>query len=396
MDRFKINYWLKRFIFLALFAANSLTFASQLSLEEIGSFRIPLKAIGESNIGFAQGTLAVSKSGNSLFIVGRTDKQAIAEISIPRLIKTNRLQDMQFATYIQPFSRVLNRVSGGNKQNIDRIMGMKVIDGQLIINAVEYYDADARNTDTTLIVRDPNQLASSKVSGFYQLKGAAHAAGWISKVPSNWRKKIQNDFIVGSSSSVPINARHSMGPSAFAFFPYGILDQSVDSGFVLTDTMLDFSIKHPLHKDLNNDSGENKWWTEVSGAKYGFIIPNTDYYLTIGNSGGHKHGLAYKYKRPDGTVCGGSCPKDKNDYSNYYWLWDMNDLVAVKRGFTPAHYPQPVNVGPFTPNTPKLTIGGADFDDRKHILYVLYRAIDTAQDRYVPTPIITAYKAKII
>jgi hypothetical protein len=238
-------------------------------------------------------------------------------------------------------------------------------------------------------------LKDSPISGFFTLKGKAHSAGWISKIPKKWRKKLNADYLSGSSSSVPINSRLSMGPSAFTIYPYGVLDLDVKGGLILSNAMLDFSIKNPLHKDLNNDSRKNKWWTEISGATYGFIIPGTDFYLTIGNSGGHKDGVGYKFKRPNGKSCPGSCAKNPGDYSNYFWLWDMNELNAVKEGKNRPFTPKPIDVGVFDQTHPRQKIIGADYDPLKSILYVVYKDVDRKQGKFSKAPIITAYSVSV-
>jgi len=365
------------------------------TISELGSFRIKGLNIGDSNISYPQGTIALNSDAKSLFLVGRVNKQAITEISIPKLVKSNQVEKLEFATYIQPFREFLSRVPSGNKEKLNRILGMRVIDGQLFVNAVEYYDADAKNRDTTFIVRDANDLKNSPVAGFFQLKGRAHAAGWISKIPKPWNERLSADYLTGSSSSVPINSRLSMGPSAFTFYPFGVLEPEIKGGLIITDALLDFSISNPLHKDLNNEFRQNNLWTEISGATFGFIIPETNFYLTIGNSGGHKDGVGYKYKYPNGKVCPGSCPKNPNDHSNYFWLWDMNELYEVFNGKISSFSPRPLEVGVFDENHPKREIIGADYDPTKSILYVVYKDVDRKQDRYVFAPIITAYHIAI-
>ena len=365
------------------------------TISELGSFRLKGQNIGDSNIAYAQGTIALNSDATSLFLVGQVNKQAITEISIPDLVKSNQMDDLNFATYIQPFREFLSRVPSGNKDKLNRILGMRVIDGQLFVNAVEYYDADAKNRDTTFIVRDANDLKNSPIAGFFQLKGRAHAAGWISKIPQNWREKLNSSYLVGSSSSVPINSRLSMGPSAFTFYPFGVLEPEIKGGLIITEALLDFSISNPLHKDLNNKSRQNKLWTEISGAVFGFIIPDTNLYLTIGFSGGHEHGVGYKHKYPNGKVCPGSCAINPSDHSNYFWLWDMNDLYDVYNGKIPKHAPRPIRVGVFDKNYPKREILGADYDAKKSILYVVYKDVDK-KDPYVAAPIITGYKISAI
>jgi len=58
-------------------------------------------------------------------------------------------------------------------------------------------------------------------------------------------------------------------------------------------------------------------------------------------------GIGYKPTQSDGNVCGGPCPYDADDYYNYYWLWDVNDLLAVKNGTLNPHDVRPYDYGVF-------------------------------------------------
>lgn len=59
-------------------------------------------------------------------------------------------------------------------------------------------------------------------------------------------------------------------------------------------------------------------------------MPGTRTYATFGHSGGHVCGVCYKCTQNNGNLCGGYCPPDANDNYQFYWLWDMNDLIQVK------------------------------------------------------------------
>ena len=107
-----------------------------------------------------------------------------------------------------------------------------------------------------------------------------------------------------------------MGPSAFSFDARENVIYA-PSGKIPTTPLLDFSLKqilrdkstYPIVTDVNsilyNRDGRNKLWTILSNAAYGFIIPNTRTYLTIGFSGGHESGIGYKITQNNGNQCGG-------------------------------------------------------------------------------------------
>jgi hypothetical protein len=158
--------------------------------------------------------------------------------------------------------------------------------------------------------------------------------------------------------------------------------------------LLDFSLANPLHEDLSNDLGTNDLWTHLSRATFGMIIPDTRTYLTVGYSGGHISGVCYKCTQDDGTECGGYCAPLANDYSQYYWLWDVNDMLAVKNGTK-----QPFDVRPYdygilaTPfESYAHQIGGGDFDPASGLLYLTIQRADTAQGTYANPPVVVAYQ----
>ena len=184
---------------------------------------------------YSEGPIEYNTNNHSLFIVGHSHHQAIAEFAIPQLVQSGNINDLNMAANpIQEFSTVLNRTSGGNPQNINRIGGMELISGpngwELIVNAYEYYDAPADNSHATMVIRNPKNLASSNIAGFYEFEGSSgHTSGWISPIPAEWQSSLGATYITGQSSGIPIISRTSVGPSAFAFDPLDLVGTSFRS-----------------------------------------------------------------------------------------------------------------------------------------------------------------------
>ena len=364
------------------------------TVEYVGGFRIPLSTKGESRIAYSQGVFALRPNKNAFFIVGHAHHQAIAELEIPELSKSKTISDWNFATFNQPFSLIIPRASSGNPQKINRITGMKEIEEQLIVNGMEYYDGDANVRDTTLIVREADHLERSKIDGFFQLQGAAHASGWISEIPALWRKELNSEYLVGNASALPINSRLSIGPTAFTAHFFGVLNGEEKSGLILTNSLMDFSLKHPIAPDQYNKSLKNNLWTELSAAHYGFIIPNTSSYLVVGKSGGHNSGIGYKITQDNGRLCGGPCSVKAGDNYNYFWLFDVADFVSVKAGEKQPYQPRPYQFGFFdTVNTSSYIIG-ADYHKDTGLLYVVYSGEDKYQSQYEAAPVVRVYKIR--
>ncbi len=403
--------------------ATSLPLMQISDLEYQGAFAIPAADFGASSANYATSTIAYNSSNSSLFLSGFAPSGVLAEFSIPSLVNSTNLSALNEATILQNFRAILNQTPDGNPQGIDRITGMTLINGKLIVNGEEFYDAPADNTHTTLALENPSNIAGSTINGYYALNGAAHAAGWISPIPSEWQSLLGGSYIAGNSSKYSINGRLPMGISAFAFNPSNI--NGTPSGTIPTTTLLDFDLNNPLYAAYNayedgnynvvqsNGNtptghtaasaaivpGSNDLWTEESQASYGFIVPGTRTYLTIGSSGGHVSGIGYKATQSNGYECGGPCPYDANDYYNYYWLWDVNDLLAVKNGTLNAYDVRPYARGVFNApfqtdaytQTPEFhQILGGSYDASSDILYL---AIDDGASigPYDRVPVIAAY-----
>ncbi len=375
--------------------SESLPLLSIEDFEYAGAFALPAGEFGDSSMNYSEGPLEYHDG--SLFIVGHNHHNAIAEFEVPALVNSTSIGDLNTADDpVQPFSTVLDRPTGGNEQGSNRIGGLEFHDGQLIVNAYEYYDAPANNTDTTLVIRNADLLGSSRVDGFFALDGAAAASGWMTQIPEAWQEALGGSHLVGHSSGIPIISRATVGPSAYAIDADDVTATSVPGSPLATNRLLEFSLQDPLATDLANESGTNDMWTHLSRARFGFIVPGSGTYVTIGHSGGHNSGVGYKITQDDGNVCGGYCPFEADDNSNYYWMWDLNDLVAVGNGDVEAHTVRPYASGEFavpfqTDDTGFNAIGGGSFDMETGTLYLSILAANDEAGTYSNPPIIAAY-----
>ena len=135
-----------------------------------GAFRLPASTYGASSLNYSQGPLEYNPASHSIFIVGHSHHQAIAEFGVPPLVQSTNLAELNMAgAPTQVFTSILGGVSGGNTQNIDRVGGMELVTGpngvELLVNAYEYYDAPGDNTHSTLVLRNPGR-ASGAVASF--------------------------------------------------------------------------------------------------------------------------------------------------------------------------------------------------------------------------------------
>jgi len=364
-------------------------------LEYLGAFSFPADELGESSVNWAAGALHIDDQ--SIFIAGHVHDDAIAEFTLPDLVNTVELSELNYAVAKQPFSKLLDNRRVNNRENLDLILGIEKHRGRLIVNAMEYYDAAGDNRLSTVVVANASNLAQSNVSGLHGMQGKARAAGWLSAVPKAWQPFIGGTHISGSSSGLPIISRLSVGPSAFALNLDDALSAEKTTYFS-TRELLGFSYDRPLHDDLFNKFGRNRVWTHVSEAHYGFILPDSRSYVTLGFSGGHEGGVEYKPVRDDGEQCGGYCSTRINDNYNYYWLWDVADMLAVKRGEKAPHEIKPYEHGklnlPFQGKDGFRPVGGASYDPLTEILYILVQRANDSFGKYANPPVVVAYRFK--
>ncbi len=363
-----------------------------------GAFAIPAADYGDSNINWAEGTIEVD--GKSLFIVGHDQDDAIAEFLVPELTNSQSIDQLVTTEEpVQPFVKILENVQGGNPQGLDQIVGLELYKGRLIGNGIEYYDAPGDNSQSMFVVEDSRALADSAVKGFYSLKGRAIASGWLSAVPRLWKDILGCSHISGHSSGGPIIARHSIGPSAFCVNLDNVIARENNRN-IDTEEMLAFRYGYPLQNDLFNKSLENDLWTHLSQARYGFIVPGTSTYATFGTSGGHKSGAGYKLDRGDGINCDGYCAVDPTDVYNYYWFWDMRELLKVKQGSLPSNWPRPYASGvlniPFQTESKFNPIGGASYDEESGLLYFTVLGANGGIGQDLNPPVVVAYRINLL
>jgi len=367
---------------------NSASAIDNINFEWVGSFKFPTKreVLGESRFAFTAGVIALNEKGDSLFVTGHKQFGGIAEIKIPPLVKSQEIKKLNVASMVQPFVKFLRKKHLYNPQKLDTITGMRVIDGKLVVNAIEYYDADANNTQTTFVISNASNLKNSTISPFKELEGAARASGWITPLPQKWQYILNSKYLVGHASNYPIFSRLSIGPSLF-LFNKNDLNQSV----IPTRELLGFSLKNPLEKDIYNVR-EKTTWTANSRAVFGFILPDLPIYYTLGTSAGNKYGVGYKLKRSAGKSCPGQCPIDPTDIYNYYWTWSLNELFKVDMGEKKSFNIRPSMHGSMEFIDEHPSILGADFDYKNNLLYILLGGLDKESLNYEPLPIVKVFK----
>lgn len=338
----------------------------------VGAFRIPDDDFGPSSANYASGALGYNPDRGSLFLAGFRPDGMVAEFGIPETLSTGDVVDeLPVASSLQDFHPILN--VSGNPDEMDTVTGMLWVDGDLIVNANQWYDAAGTSTDTTLVVPGGDL---SMGQGFFKLAGEAHAAGYMSPIPAAWQAGFGGDTLTGWASNYSIISRYSVGPSLFVFDPAAVLDAEVGE-VIPTSVKMNFAYgagNYLADDALIYDAAASDLWNFLSKAMYAFIVPGTRTFAVFGHNGGVDSGTGYKIVQTDGNVCGGPCAYDPSDYYNYYWFFDVDEILAASDVSEPRPYAYGRWSVPFGEAGEHAIIGGAWAPDRGQ----LFLALDAA------------------
>ena len=406
--------------------ANEPILLQAVDLQYVGAFRVTYVNQAEGRTGFAPARIVISSATNSFFMNGNP-YFAIAEYKIPEILNSENLEDLAFTgPPIQSFTNMFGKAPYTTEQNnLEAIGGMELIDNRLVVSVYDGYDAASSygfDVDNVMIINDPFDLKNSTVTGYLQMSDKMFAAGWFSSIPLNLRDSLGGDYITGMARQASINGRWSQGPSAYSLFIDDLLN--TENGGTIPNLKLQ---KYPLFNRMSslsswnydntncpsfvNDNSlwdascvvGNDLWTELSMVFYGTIIPGTNTYLTIGRSGGHRKGIAYKNTPIDGPgACSGECPYDWHDWDNYIWFFDVADMIKFKNGLTQEYDAQPYAYGPIKLPFDDINadgfislISGADYDPQTNRLYISLGRADSKQGTE-STPLILVYEINVL
>jgi hypothetical protein len=382
-----------------------------------GGFRISGGRYGSGTYhttSYTSGRLAYNSDKNTMFYDSHAYLDGIGEFPIPTLVNSTDISDLKLSgAAIQNYVGLLgSKTDTGNLNNLDRLGGFYYHDGQVLVHAYENYDANQDTTQTSLVIRNASNL-NGNIDGFYDLSGKTHIVSWTSEIPKEWQVILKHDLFVGSSSSMSINGRASMGPSAWGLYSEDIFDTNLTSGKITTVPYLDFTLNNIMANtssgwikfnngwpdQYNLDLNPNALWTDVSSAWFGFIVPGSSTYAVIGNTGMLESGGGYKITQTNGNVCPGPCPYDPNDQDRFYWLFNASDFLEVKNGNKLKYEVKPYDWGvfpaPFENLGSRKLFKGGTYDYENNVLYLSMPEGDTIQSKYVNNPVILAFDVDV-
>jgi hypothetical protein len=331
------------------------------NLKYAGAFRVPRGDAGESTFSYGGTALAFNLESESLFLVGHDHHQAIAEIKIPDIRRSERADDLATAEILQPFERILPRIPHMTLEGNVKIGGLHVIDGRLLGTAYEYYDADANAADSHFRL-DSLDLNKAKCEGLFRVgdQGGGFVAGYMTAVPLEWRERLGSPNLTGQAA-LNIIGRTSSGPAAFGFDP---------TKLSASTTPATAHVYYPLdHQTLGWGTGGFNGTSRVNGIVF---APNTRSLLFFGSEGtgviGYGEGEAFNdpYRGGKGYHSTGG------KYEYRVWAYDVLDLVAVKNGKQPPWSVRPYAAWSidFPTGAAKYELGGVAFDAETRRVFI--------------------------
>lgn len=362
-------------------------------LQYKGAFRLNNQDFGDSNVNYAIGTLAYNPDRQSIYIAGHSHHNAIAEFSVPELGQDDEVTELPIVN--EPLSNFRAVLAAGNPSRAtNKITGMMVRNNQLIINSEIWYDGSGSNDLTTLVVRDLNNFETSEIDGYFKMEGRALAAGYISAIPRDWESELGVGAVTGWSYNYSINSRYSIGPSLFTFDANALTSENMDNGSTIaTEAKMAFPFRDGRYIDPgalgNVEGGASPMFNQLSKAMYGFIVPKTRTFAVIGRSGGIESGIGYKIDQDNGSRCAGYCSRVAGDQYNYYWLFNMDDILNAENTWDPRPYAYgPIDI-PFDKNGEHGIIGASYDIDSNQLFLALGGAGQVG--RYDRPPLIVVY-----
>lgn len=206
---------------------------SESDLEYMGAFRVPQGDYGSplySGFNYGGTALTYNPNNNSLFLVGHSWYQLVAEITIPQEVKSTDLSDLPTAEVLQPFADPTE----GNRSNIGEggsgvstsgtpLGGFLVWGNRLIGTVYGYYDA-ASVVRLSHFTSDLDLSKTGDFTGMYQVgaqpdvPNPAFIDGYMARIPDEWQASFGGPALTGNCC-LSIISRTSLGPAASVFDP---------------------------------------------------------------------------------------------------------------------------------------------------------------------------------
>lgn len=355
------------------------------NLVYVGAFRLPQTNWGTNYSTFNYGGTAITydPADNSLFIVGHPYGQLVAEVTIPTPVISSNLANLNTASIIQTFADPTEGARNAvnpKTPNPNRIGGLLVYGGKLIVSVYSSYDGSGTQTSSHFV--RPLKLSTvGQVQGPYRVgtEYPGFVSGYMTMVPPEWQLALGGTALTGNCC-IAITSIQSSGPAISAFDPGQLGAQSPTPATQL----IGYPYSHPLGA-YNSNNGLFNGTTLIRGV----VFPvGTRSVLFFGRQGVGPfcYGNGTPNQAMAGTVSASgvpycydpAAPLDHGTHGYPYqyqvWAYDANDLLAVKNGKKQPYDLRPYATWsfelPFAGTTSEHVINGAAYDAKNNLIYI--------------------------
>lgn len=348
----------------------------------LGSFRVPQQTSQDSRFGYGGTAPAFNPENNSLFVVGHDHHQAIAEITIPDLVNSNNVQDLNTASFLQPFTEIESKLSNFTLNSRSKIGGLEVIRGQLTGTFYEYYDGDysARESHFQLSSTD---LSDLNITGLHQVgsDGGGFVGGYMTKIPLEWQDELGAPYLTGQAA-LAIIGRTSSGPAAYGFDPANLGDSA---------TAAIPYVNYPSTNQLRPNTSTNPVFNLTTGIT-GVVFPQGSSSIVFFG----RHGTG-QYCYGTGQECNDPTDNSKGthsfggEYEYQAWAYDVKDFIAAKNGDLQPWELEPYDIWNFDLPIADAArnLGGVTYDAATGRMFIVQQGADFDGEPY---PLISVFQ----
>ncbi len=416
-------------------------------LEYLGAFRLPAGGDRPLTFSYGGGAMTFNPNGDpgggsdgfpgSLFIMGHDrlpygelpNGNQVAELGIPAPVISGDLNDLNTATFVQPFQDV----AAGHFTALEELprTAMLYLDHPATGPKIHLAWGQHLQPDPPAASHgwfDPN-LAAPDMQGewFIGDRSLYSVNGYMIEIPSAWAEAHANGRYVGTGRYRD-GGWSGMGPALFAYLPWQAGGAPPPSGTHLPETAL-------LHYESSEEAGPtghamagyqhpDEWeggaWLTTSSGKTALLFAGNKsngakYWYGWANPAGPHLPCVEEAMTPTSTVCylanGTPCPPEDlhecaghNDFRGWWtphWdaqiiLYDPADLARVAAGEIPSWQPQPyaaIDIDEYlflnpagveedmlgTGDQRRYRIGEVAYDRADDLLYILEMYADGTQ-----------------
>lgn len=377
---------------------SDLSYQGAFKLPAIWSASNPNATFDYSDDGFA-----FNQANNSLFIKGHIYGQTVAEISIPPAVNSTNVNSLNTAVMLQDFSDITEgNLNPENISNGMRIGGLMVYGTKLIGAEWAYYDGAGQQTKSHF-TSGLTLGTTGDYRGMYTVGTLfpAFVGGYMTTIPSEWQSLLGGPALTGHCCT-SIIGHQSLGPSASVFDPNNLGIQNP----VSATPLVYYPLSHPTLGTWDHPLPPNPSYN-MSSLITGIVFPpGTRSVLFFGRTGmgDSCYGAGTSDPSLDGQPTGQGTiycydPVDSSKgthahpYSSYVWMYDANDLSAVKNGtknpwdITP-YYNGAITL-PFTNANSANELNGAAYDPATKRLYIAQKCVVGSCDPLIHVFIVT-------